>query len=84
MKKKEAQKYILQRTESRNIVKEIVDYGVTDQQKLDIIYFLSLELENNKLMKDIANLLKNYRTKFNENEEKNIVNDDKPNKLILD
>ena len=42
---------------SREIVKEILDYGVSEEDKINIIKFISLELENNNLMKDIKGLI---------------------------
>ena len=42
---------------SREIVKEILDYGVSEEDKINIIKFISLELENNNLMKDINGLI---------------------------
>ena len=63
-----------QRSIARNITKEILDFGVSEDQKLDIIYLLSLSLENNNCMKDIANILKNYRENINKEEEDNNVN----------
>ena len=49
-----------QRIKSREIVKEILDFGVTENQKLDIIYEITLNLNNNDAMKEIANILKKY------------------------
>lgn len=42
----------------RNIVSEIVKFGVNDKEIFKIIELLSLELENTTIMKDIHNLLK--------------------------
>ena len=42
----------------RNIVFEIVNFGVNDNEIFKIIELLSLELENTTVMKDIHNLLK--------------------------
>ena len=42
---------------SREIVKEILDYGVSEEDKINIIKFISLELENNNLMKDINSII---------------------------
>jgi len=61
--------------ESRDIVKTIIDFGVDENQKIDIMYFLSLSLENNKNMKKITDFLKKYKNNINidENKEDNIV-----------
>ena len=42
----------------RQIVKEIMDFGVSENQKLQIIKLLSCELENVKVMKDIVRIIK--------------------------
>jgi|11_taG_2_1085331.scaffolds.fasta_scaffold32020_4 hypothetical protein len=42
---------------SREIVKEILNYGVSEEDKINIIKLVSLELENNNLMKDINCLI---------------------------
>ena len=51
---------------SREIVKEILDYGVSEEDKINIIKFISLELESNNLMKDINSLiLQEYKQEDN-------------------
>ena len=79
------EKLAREKQKAREIVSEIVKFGVTEQQKLDIIFNLSMTLENNKLMKDISKLLKNYRETINKDEESdnNIPDSDKP-KIILE
>ena len=42
---------------SREIVKEIVNFGVTEYQKIQIIKLLSLELEDGNIMREISNIL---------------------------
>ena len=74
-------KLVSERSKSREIVREILDFGVSENQKLDIIYLLSLSLEDNACMKDIANILKKYRENINKDEEDNKVN--KQNKILL-
>lgn len=46
-----------QSTECREIVKRILDFGVSQKQILHIIYLFALELENNEHMKKIAALV---------------------------
>ena len=75
------EKIARERAESRQIVKQILDFGITEEQKLDIIYELALNLNNNQAMKDIVNLLKKYRDTINKEEETS-DNKDKP-KLII-
>jgi hypothetical protein len=51
---------------SREIVKEIVNYGVTESQKIQIIKLLSLELEDGNLMREITRTLENKNKKQDE------------------
>ena len=62
-----------QKEQSRQIIKEIVNFGVSENQKFDIIYMLSLTLENNEAMKDISKILKKYMTTINNEEDDNSV-----------
>ena len=48
---------------SRNIVKEILDFGTSEKEKIKIIELLCLELENTEMMKQVINILKNSHTK---------------------
>ena len=79
------EKIAKERQESRNIVKQILDYGVSEQQKLDIIFEIALNLENNDALKSVTAAIKSFREKINNDEEDdNISNEgqEKP-KLIL-
>ena len=60
--------------ESRDIVKKILDFGVSEAQKIDIIYFLSLELENRAALLEISNILKKIRSGIKPDEESQYVN----------
>jgi len=71
-------KTIRHKEESRKIVKEIINYGVTDDQKLDIMFMLAMNLEDNDMMKKITKFLKNHITTINK--EENIENN---NKILL-
>ena len=51
----------------REIVKEVIDFGVTEDQKLQVIYLLSLELENREKMLGIINLVKDQKQDLKEN-----------------
>jgi len=42
----------------RNIVKEIIDFGVNDSEILKIVELISLELENTVLMKNLHSVIK--------------------------
>lgn len=57
--KTEIEKDIEEISKCRLIVKEIIDYGVTEDQKKQIIKLLSLELEDVPTMKKIAAILNN-------------------------
>ena len=74
------------KTISRKIVKEIEAFGVSEDQKIDIIYFLSMTLQDNNKMKEICDFLKKYKNNINIDEnENNIVNvTENKNKLILE
>ena len=79
------EKLAREKQRSREIVGEIINFGVTEQQKLDIIFNLSLTLENNKAIKDINEILKKYRKTINKEEDtdNNVTDDNKP-KIILE
>ena len=48
--------------ECREIVKTIINYGVTEGQKRQIIKLLSMELESVPIMKQISEILKKENT----------------------
>ena len=50
---------ILERSKSRDIVKVILDYGVSQNQILHIIKLLALELECNSKLKAITSIIDN-------------------------
>jgi hypothetical protein len=56
---------------SRKIVKEVLDFGVTENQKLDILYFICLSLESTSAMKDITASIKKYRSFLKEDSDEN-------------
>ncbi|MBT6808535.1 MAG: hypothetical protein HOA52_03485 [Flavobacteriales bacterium] len=82
MNKKDMEKEAELKTMSRKIVKEILDFGITESQKIDIAYFLSMEIENNTTSQEITKFLKKFRVKFNTEEEDNKI-ETKPNKIII-
>ena len=70
--------------EARKICKTILEYGVTDDQKIEIILNLALSLENNENMKEIVGFIKKFGTNFNtEENSNNIDTDNKKNKILL-
>ncbi|MGI9268980.1 MAG: hypothetical protein ACR2PE_00465 [Porticoccus sp.] len=52
---------LLKKSISREVVQEIMNYGVTQPQIKHIIYLLSLELEDNNLMRSIVDLFKSSK-----------------------
>lgn len=66
--------------ESRDIAKEIINFGVTENQKIDIMFCLTLTLENNEALKEISEVLKKFKTDINKTTESNYKDN---NKLIL-
>jgi len=79
------EKLARQKQQSREIVSEVLKFGVSEQQKLDIIHGICLSLANNDALKEINNVLKKYREVINKEEDSdnNLKEDDKP-KIILD
>lgn len=79
------EKLAREKQEARNIVTEVLKFGVTEQQKLDIIHGICLSLENNMALKDIIKILKKYREVINKEEkEDNNINDNDKSKIILE
>ena len=68
---------------SRDIVKEILNFGVTEQQKLDIINGIVVSLEDNNALKELSTVLKKYRELINKEEEED-NNSNNNNKIILE
>ena len=60
--------------ECRNIVKEIIRYGVNEFQKKKIIYLLSLELEDGEIIKEITSLV--HTSIEDKNEANGLINID--------
>jgi len=57
----------------RNIVQEILKFGVSQQQVLRLLYYLSLELENRETMLDISSIIRGYIPSLAQEKESNIV-----------
>ena len=68
MDKAKIQKEAIRKQKSREIVSEILNFGVTNSQKVDVMFFLALTLENNTEMQEITKFLKKYRTTISEEE----------------
>ena len=76
--------------ECRKIVKNLVNFGLSEKQKIQIIYLLSLELESRDAMNILIESVKSIRnldenTKFSlttDQEDDNIENITNSNKLL--
>ncbi len=77
------EKLAKEKQKSRDIVKEILNFGVTEQQKLDIINGIAVSLENNNALKELSLVLKKYRELINKEEEED-NNSNNNNKIILE
>jgi hypothetical protein len=60
----------------RQITSEILNFGVSQDQILQIIYLLSLELEDRDALLEISTVVKNFKT--------DILSDDNKNKKLLE
>ena len=67
--------------ESREITKQIIDFGVTEEQKIDIMFNIAMNLESNTAMKEITAVLKKFMEKINIDEEE--ANNRPKGKLII-
>tara|TARA_Y100000114_G_C11752036_1_gene324857 strand:+ start:1176 stop:1424 length:249 start_codon:yes stop_codon:yes gene_type:complete len=70
------------RKESRDIASKILDFGVKEEQKIDIMFNLAITLENNTAMKEIVETLKKFRESINTQEEDD-NNSTKSNKILV-
>ena len=80
----ELEKTAKRKKESREIVKEIIKFGVTEEQKYDIMFNIALTLENNFALKSITKELKNFITTINNDQENNTIKIDNKNKIIIE
>lgn len=67
--------------ESRDIVKQILDFGVTEDQKIDIMFNIALTIENNETMKELTSTLKKFIENINKDEE--VTNNNERARLII-
>jgi hypothetical protein len=54
---------------ARNVVTEILNFGVSQQQILRIAYLLALELEDRNAMVEISNCIKQFLTSISDEAE---------------
>ena len=59
-KSKEEQN-IEEKAKTRQICQVILDYGINQKQITQLIYLLALELEDNQLMQQLTQLIKNKK-----------------------
>jgi len=64
-------KQIRLKQESRDIAKKVLDFGVSEDQKLDIMYLIAVSLENNEALKEVTCVLKKYKSTINNEEDDN-------------
>ena len=57
MKSEESEDSIMERVKAREIVQTIMEYGVSQGQIKQIIYLLSLEVEDPKIFKGVSSLM---------------------------
>lgn len=74
-------KIINNRKRAREIVQEILRFGVNQEEIMHIIYLLSLNLESSEQMKEITSVIKKYTEDINTEEKEGNINN-KP-KIIL-
>ena len=67
--------------ESRDIVKQIEEFGVSEDQKIDIIYLIAITLQDNTALKEICEIVKKFKKEINNQTENNNI---KNNKIILE
>ena len=58
---------------AREIVSEVLNFGVSQQQILRVAYLLSLELENKDAMINISNCVKEYLENLGTPSKKSII-----------
>ena len=84
MQKKDISSVIVgDRERSRQIVQEILNFGVNEQQKLHVMFLLALNLEDNNKMKEISNFLKKYEQNINTEKDSDTIITSKHKKTIL-
>lgn len=59
--------------QAREIVSEILNFGVTQQQILRVTYLLSLELENREAMIGISTCIKEYVDQLGDSPKKSVI-----------
>ena len=70
------------RQESREIAKQVLDFGVKEDQKIDIMFEIAMTLENNKSMQEITKLLKKFRESINNENDIDNNSDNSETKIL--
>ena len=83
MNNKRIQKISTDKSKAREIVNEILNFGVNEQQKLHIMFLLALNLESNEKMREISDFMKKFQERVNEDEEDVKMESSKTKKIIL-
>ena len=83
MNKKRIHQIATNKSKSRDIVNEILNFGVNEQQIIHIMFLLALNLESNETMKDVTGFLKKYQERVNEDDEDVKIESSKSKKIIL-
>jgi hypothetical protein len=69
----EEEKQLEKTIQCREIVKEILNFGVSEFQKVKIIHFLSLEMENREDMLQLSNICKDILNEKEEESNKQVL-----------
>ena len=83
MNKKSIKRITTDKSRARDIVNEIINFGVNDNQKIHVMFLLALNLESGDNMREISKFLKNYQENINTDEEDDKIKLSKPKKTIL-
>ncbi len=67
--------------EARELAKQILDFGISEDQKIEIMFNIALTLENNTAMKEITSTLKKFIEKINKEDSED--NNKERGKLII-
>lgn len=67
--------------EARELAKQILDFGISEDQKIEIMFNIALTLENNIAMKEITSTLKKFIEKINKEDSED--NNKERGKLII-
>ena len=78
------EKLAREKQRSREIVGEILRFGVTEQQKYDIIHGICLSLESNAALKELSQTLKKFREVINKEQDTDNNSIDTSKKIILE